>query len=56
MRFSGKPSVVTVETRDGVTVEIVWEDWGGDRRGTTWTKWMTDPAASWPDRFRIEDR
>lgn len=40
MSFFADPAWVEIETRGGVVMELVWEDWGGDRKGVTIAKWM----------------
>lgn len=40
MLFDAGPYWVEVTTRAGVVIQIVYEDWGGDRKGITCSKWL----------------
>ncbi len=41
MRFTS-PLTVEITTKGGVVMGLAWEDWGGNEKGITTTKWMPE--------------
>jgi DNA invertase Pin-like site-specific DNA recombinase len=54
MVFSTAPPRVMLGTKDGVTVQVGWEDWGEGPIMAS-TAWTTDAAARWPLRYDPPD-
>ena len=54
MVFSTTPLQVMLHTKDGVTVQIGWEDWGEGLTMTS-TAWTTDASTRWPARYDPPD-
>ena len=54
MVFTTDPPKVMLGTKDGITVQVGWEDWGeGPIMASIAT--TTDPAGRWPDRYDPPD-
>lgn len=39
MTFHAAPFWVEIMTKGGIAMELIWEDWGGDQKGVTCSKW-----------------
>ena len=54
MVFSADPPQVMLHTKDGIAVEVGWENWGEGPIMAS-TAWTSDPSARWPSRYDPPD-